>query len=109
MASVGPRKATFSRFSIGELAMSDGHHPPPATGAGPRDAGTKPQPNDDHRNARRRDLIAGLRALFFALGMFLLLIDPDDGTPVTLRRLIIGQTFTLVGAIFMGFAWRPKA
>jgi hypothetical protein len=51
--------------------------------------------------------IAG--GLFFATGMYYLTIAPGLGDTVNLQRLTMGETFTIVGAIFCGFAWRPKA
>lgn len=49
-------------------------------------------------------------ALFFATGMYYLL-NPAVGNSETinLQRLTMGETFTIVSAIFCGFAWRPKA
>ena len=60
------------------------------------------------QNVRRISLaVAG--ALFFATGMYYLTIAPGTGDTVNLQRLTMGETFTIVGAIFVGFAWRPKA
>ena len=61
-------------------------------------------------SVRRLSLsIAG--ALFFATGMYYLVIAPAVGESetVNLQRLAMGETFTIVGAIFAGFAWRPRA
>jgi hypothetical protein len=41
--------------------------------------------------------------------MYYLVVSPGLGDTVNLQRLTMGQTFTIVGAIFCGFAWRPKA
>jgi hypothetical protein len=49
-------------------------------------------------------------AVFFALGMYYLL-NPAvaDSDTINLQRLTMDETFTIVGAILSGFAWRPKA
>ena len=43
--------------------------------------------------------------------MYYLAFNPTAGfgDTVNVQRLTIGETFCIVGAIFMGFAWRPKA
>jgi hypothetical protein len=75
------------------------------------------------RNRRAGLGIAG--ALFFLTGMYYLVLAPGEAPPaalsgilgssaegmrvVNLQRLTMGETFSIVGAIFSGFAWRPKA
>jgi len=69
----------------------------------------------------RRYSLAIAGALFFATGLYYLTIAPGELVPaafgsseagthvVNLQRLTMGETFTIVGAILSGFAWRPKA
>jgi hypothetical protein len=62
--------------------------------------------------------VAGL--LFFGIGMFLLFnpeappainrplpFAPESSGVVNLQRLFLGETFSIVGAVFLAAAWRP--
>lgn len=64
------------------------------------------------RNKNRRHGLVIAGALFFGTGMYYLVVAPTVagyGDTVNLQRLTMGETFTIVGAILSGFAWRPKA
>ncbi|WP_281662063.1 hypothetical protein [Halomonas sp. Alg239-R46] len=57
--------------------------------------------------------ILGLVGCFFlALGFYFLLIDPGSSTSVgniaNLQKLNIGQTCSIIGAIFIAAEWRPR-
>lgn len=67
--------------------------------------------------------LTALGLLFFAVGMFYLFnpaapTDPETAVGslaaalpmrvANLQRLAIGQTFSIVGAIFCAVAWRPR-
>ena len=55
-----------------------------------------------------------LGAVFMALGAFLLLITPDEGSQVlgrsvlNLHKVALGQTAAIVGAIFLAAGLRPR-
>ena len=61
--------------------------------------------------------ILGFLAL--AIGLFFLLADPTEAPRtyliepgprvINLHRAYIGQTFTIVGAVFLAAAWRPTS
>jgi hypothetical protein len=70
----------------------------------------------------RRYALAIAGGLFMLAGLYFLLVAPsetvsgvggllgrDDVRVANIHRLTLGETFTIVGAIFMGFAWRPTA
>lgn len=53
--------------------------------------------------------IAGV--LLLLAGLYFLVLDP--GSPasaeiINLQKISIGQTLSIVGAIFIGFQWRPR-
>jgi len=57
-------------------------------------------------------MLAGLYFLLVAPGETvsgLGALGQSDMRVANLHRLTLGETFTIVGAIFSGFAWRPKA
>jgi len=47
-----------------------------------------------------------------AIGLTALLLSPSDpgqvGDAISMRRLVIGQTFTLAGVIMCAIAWQPR-
>ena len=47
--------------------------------------------------------------LLLTVAMYYLVLAPALGDTVNLPRLSIGGTFCVVGAIFAGFARRPRA
>ena len=65
--------------------------------------------HDTLQKSRRMGLGIG-GALFFGAGMHFL-FNPAVGLSdtINLQRLTMGETFTIVGAILSGFAWRPTA
>ncbi len=43
-----------------------------------------------------------------ALGLYFLLTSPGDGSAFNVQRLTLGETGTIVGAILLAAAWRPR-
>jgi hypothetical protein len=68
------------------------------------------QPPED---AARRRPAGYLRCVLIglvssALGLYFLLTSPGDAGVADAQRLALGATGTIVGAIFLAAAWRPR-
>ncbi|MBN2873111.1 MAG: hypothetical protein JXJ30_09400 [Halothiobacillaceae bacterium] len=67
----------------------------------------------DGSDEKSRNIGMGVFGLVsLAVGMYLLIVSPgaDSGAGgiVNFHKLIIGQTFSVIGAIFVGIQWRPR-
>jgi hypothetical protein len=109
------------------MAESRGFHTVPPDVAEARRQERAAQRERDQRESAerkqsvRRYTLAIAGAVFMLAGLYFLLVAPgetvsglggllgqSDTRIVNLQRLTLGETFTIVGAIFCGFAWRPK-
>jgi hypothetical protein len=60
----------------------------------------------------KNPVLGWIGCLFLAIGFYFLLIDPGSSTSMgniaNLQKLNIGQTCSIIGAIFIAAEWRPR-
>ncbi|BCB08134.1 hypothetical protein HHSLTHF2_20240 [Vreelandella venusta] len=56
----------------------------------------------------KNQILGWIGCLFIAVGFYFLLIDPGSGNIANLQKLNIGQTCSIIGAIFVAAEWRPR-
>lgn len=69
----------------------------------------RPEPSPAERDRAREDLCKVLGVGFFGVGLWFLVVQPSQGESiVNLQRLTIGETASIIGAIFLAAAIRPR-
>lgn len=72
----------------------------------------KKQSLADSGASEKNPILGSVGCLFLAIGFYFLLIDPGSSTSVgniaNLQKLNIGQTCSIIGAIFIAAEWRPR-
>jgi hypothetical protein len=104
---------TINGFPFGGTAGSGSVTP---TEASPQKARTvaehAPTAHSSQDSKPENYLLGSAGVICMAIGLYLLLVNPgadtEMGVIVNLQKLSIGQTFSIVGAIFIAVQWRPR-